>query len=71
MQLGLVLSVQPPDEEAVMPAAVRREAAWDWVRGVPERGTAVAEVKVRAARVVRMVVNYVLLVGSVMVWWGG
>ena len=60
VQLDLVLSVQPPVEEDVMPAAVRREAAADWESGEPEREVMAVALAVRAqvARVKR-VVNWI------------
>lgn len=60
VQVDLVRSVQPPDEYEVIPAAVRRDAAWDCVSFVPERGDGVRaapEARVRAAREVMVVVN--------------
>jgi len=39
VQLGFVLSVQPPLEEVLIPAAAMREAACAWVSLVPERSS--------------------------------
>ena len=39
MHLGLDFEVQPPDEDAVMPAAVSCLAAWACVRWVPVRAS--------------------------------
>lgn len=37
VQVGVFLSVQPPDEEELIPAALSLLAASDWLRGVPPR----------------------------------
>jgi hypothetical protein len=50
VQVGVFLSVQPPEEVHVTPAALNLASAWAWVRGVPVRGrmTAAAEATIEA-----------------------
>jgi hypothetical protein len=61
VHVGLLLVVQPPLEEVVIPAAAMRDAACAWVSGVPVRSTisdGIARTAEAVARTATAEVNY-------------